>query len=114
MGDAKDAVSKLPTEVKREVGQALWEAQAGTHPHRAKALKGDLRDVHELTVDDARGERTFRVVYTVNIGQVLYVLHAFTKKSRRGIATDRRDLELIRRRFNDAKDDEQTDRDTNR
>ncbi|MGH7756198.1 MAG: type II toxin-antitoxin system RelE/ParE family toxin [Vulcanimicrobiaceae bacterium] len=110
MGDAKDVVSRLPRAPKREVGQALWEAQTGTHSHHAKPLKGDLREVHEIVIDDARGERTFRVVYTVKIGDALYILHAFTKKSRRGIATDRRDLDLIRKRLNDAKSDEQTNR----
>jgi len=110
MGDAKDVVSQLPSDPRREVGQALWEAQTGTHPHHAKPLKGDLRDVHEIVVDDVRGERTFRVVYTVKIGDVLYVLHAFTKKSRHGISTDRHELDVIRKRLNDAKNDEQTNR----
>jgi len=42
---------------------------------------------------------TWRAVYTVRFPEAVYVLHAFQKKSKRGIATPKRDMELIRQRL---------------
>ena len=52
-------------------------------------------------VSDYRGD-TFRAVYTVRLANRVFVLHAFQKKSRRGIATPQADVELIRRRLRRA------------
>ncbi|MBV6503849.1 MAG: hypothetical protein AKCLJLPJ_01943 [Fimbriimonadales bacterium] len=49
-------------------------------------------------VEDHDGN-TYRVVYTVKFPEVVYVLHCFQKKSKSGIATPKRDVELIRARF---------------
>ena len=43
--------------------------------------------------------RNWRAVYTVSIGDSIYVVHAFQKKSKRGIATSRSDMELVRQRL---------------
>jgi len=48
---------------------------------------------------------TYRAVYTVKFGELLYVLHAFQKKSKRGIATPKLDLDLVRKRLKIAEDD---------
>src|SRR5215813_2730309 len=48
---------------------------------------------------------TFRAVYTVRFGEVVYVLHVFQKKSKRGIATPKKELELIRKRLKLAEED---------
>jgi phage-related protein len=53
--------------------------------------------VLEVT-DDFAGE-TYRVVYTIRFPSAFYVLHAFQKKAKRGIATPRQDVELIRARL---------------
>jgi phage-related protein len=55
-------------------------------------------------VDDFDGD-TFRAVYTVRFTKAVYVLHAFQKKSKRGIATPKAELDLIRRRFKGARED---------
>lgn len=49
-------------------------------------------------IEDHRGD-TYRAVYTVRFATAIYVLHAFQKKSKRGIATPKRELELIRERL---------------
>ena len=54
-----------------------------------------------MVVSDHRGD-TFRAVYTVRLGDRVYVLHAFQKKSKRGIATPQVEVDLIRRRFKPA------------
>ena len=51
----------------------------------------------EIAAYDASG--TYRAIYTVSIGQSIYVLHAFQKKSKAGIATPKAEMELIRQRL---------------
>jgi phage-related protein len=55
-------------------------------------------------VDDFGGD-TFRAVYTVRFAGVVYVLHAFQKKSKRGVATPKADLDLIEQRLKRARED---------
>jgi phage-related protein len=83
--------------VQDEVGYALYLAQRGEKHVAAKPLKGLGSGVLEV-VSDFRGD-TFRAVYTVRLADRVYVLHAFQKKSKRGIATPQLELDLIRRRL---------------
>jgi phage-related protein len=55
-------------------------------------------------VDDFQTD-TYRAVYTVRFADVIYVLHAFQKKSKKGIATPKADMELIKRRLRAAEND---------
>jgi phage-related protein len=45
---------------------------------------------------------TYRAVYAVKIGEKIYVLHAFQKKSKHGIKTPQADVDLIKQRYKDA------------
>ena len=80
------------------MGYALYLAQTeGTH-ESAKSLKGfGGAGVLEICEDDAGG--TYRAVYTIKFAGAVYLLHAFQKKSTKGIATSKRDIELIRSRM---------------
>jgi phage-related protein len=79
----------------------LYTAQQGDIDPAARPLKGfGGASVIEI-VSDHCGD-TWRAVYTVRYLEAIYVLHAFQKKSKRGIATPARDLELIRRRLSEA------------
>jgi len=49
-------------------------------------MKGNLRDVIEIAVDDDSGDRTYRTTCTIKIGEVVYVLHAFPKKATLGVS----------------------------
>ena len=83
------------------MGFALHQVQQGDEPLAAKALKGfGGRSILEL-VDDFDGD-AYRAVYTVRFAGMVYVLHAFQKKSKKGIATPQRDIELIKARLRDA------------
>ena len=62
--------------------------------------------VLELIEEHDRG--TYRAVYTVKFPGVVYVLHVFQKKSKRGVATPRHDIELIRSRYELAQDHNRT------
>ena len=94
----------LPPDVRRDNGQALYTAQCGGTDPAAKPLKGfGGARVMELVEDDRSG--TYRAVYTVQFADAIYVLHVFQKKSRRGIATPKQDIDLIRRRLAEAERD---------
>ena len=104
IGSSKDDLSAFPDDVKRRVGRALWDAQLGLKAPFAKPLRGFGRaDVLEI-VDDLDGD-TYRAVYTVRFEKAVYVLHAFKKKSRKGIATPQSEVRLIKRRLTRAKED---------
>jgi phage-related protein len=104
VGDSKEDPSSFPEDVRRRVGGALWEAQVGRKAPYAKPLKGySGAGVLEI-VDDFDGD-TFRAVYTARFAKAVYVLHAFQKKSKRGIATPRAELDMIERRLKRAQED---------
>jgi phage-related protein len=94
-------LKEFPEDVLDVVGRALDEAQRGRKPHEAKPLKGfGGAGVLEI-VDDHEGN-TYRAVYTVRFPRAVYVLHCFQKKSKKGIATPKADLDLIKSRLADA------------
>lgn len=104
VGTSKEDLRKLPEEVRRRVGGALWDAQLGRKAPYAKPLKGfSGASVLEI-VDDFDGD-TYRTVYTVRFANAVYVLHAFQKKARRGIATPKAELALIEQRLKRAAED---------
>ncbi len=104
VGSSRDALRGFPEEVRNRVGGALWEAQLGCKAPYAKPLKGFGGAAVLEVVDDFDGT-TYRAVYTVRFAGVVYVLHAFQKKSKRGIATARREIALIEQRLLRARED---------
>lgn len=104
VGSSKEDLSGFPADVRQRVGGALWEAQTGHKAPYAKPLKG-FGDAGVLEIlDDFDGD-TFRAVYTIRFARAVYVLHAFQKKSKRGAATPKAELDLIDRRLKRAKED---------
>jgi phage-related protein len=101
VGSSKEDLLAFPDAVQDEIGTALSVAQFGGKHPKAKPWKGEGPGLFEV-VEDHRGD-TYRAVYTVRFEGVVYVLHAFQKKSPRGIRTPRRDVELITRRLNEAR-----------
>ena len=85
LGGTLRTLRTFPSGVQDEVGYALYLAQRGEKHVSARQLKGLGPGVLEI-VSDHRGD-TFRAVYTVRLGERVFVLHAFQKKSKRGIAT---------------------------
>jgi phage-related protein len=103
IGSAKSDLLEFPEAVKSEIGVALSVAQfGGKHPN-AKPWKGEGSGVLEI-VEDHRGD-TYRAVYTVKFESTAYVLHAFQKKSPKGIKTAQTDVELVSRRLKVASED---------
>lgn len=93
---------EFPDLVKRAMGYGLFSAQEGKlHPH-AKVLSGmGNAGVQEIRENDGSG--TYRVIYTVEMKEYVFVLHAFQKKSKSGIATPKQELDLVRVRLKEAK-----------
>jgi phage-related protein len=104
VGSSKDNLSDFPQEVRRRVGGALWDAQRGLKAPYAKPLRGFGGTGVLEVVDDYDGD-TYRAVYTVRFVGIVYVLHAFQKKSKRGIATPSAELDLIKQRLKRARED---------
>ena len=101
MGPTLKDLRGSPEEVKDGIGYALELVQKGDRPANAKPLKGfGGASVLEI-VEDFAGD-TWRAVYTVTIADRVYVLHFFQKKSKRGIATPKKEIDLIKRRLRDA------------
>jgi phage-related protein len=104
VGPSRRELKKFPDEVRGSIGHALHQAQCGEEPESAKALKGfGGRSILEI-VTDFDGN-TFRAVYTVRFSDAIYVLHAFQKKSKKGITTPKQTIELIKSRLRDAESD---------
>ena len=91
----------MPDEVQQTFGFALYYAQIGLLHPAAKPLKGfGSAGIVEI-VEDWRGS-AYRAVYTVRFARAIYVLHCFEKKSKRGIETPKREMDLIRERLKEA------------
>ena len=100
IGSSRKDLKACPDEICDAIGRALFLVQKGTRPHGAKTLTG-LEGVTEIRKNDESG--TYRAVYTAELGDLVFVLHVFQKKSKSGITTPKQDIDLIRQRLKEAK-----------
>ena len=104
VGSSRRDLKTFPKTVRRHMGQALYAAQFGEEYPSVRALKGRAgRSVLEIVARDVSG--TYRAVYTVRFRDVIYVLHAFQKRSKKGIATPKMEMDLIALRLAAAEKD---------
>lgn len=101
IGSAKKDLEALPEDVKDIFGYALHRAQEGYKHPQAKPLKG-FGGAGVLEVVESYSGGAYRAVYTVKFGAAVYVLHCFQKKSTRGIATPKPDMDVINERLKAA------------
>lgn len=101
IGSSHGDLKQFPEQVQRSIGIALYAAQAGEKHEDAKPLRG-FGGAGVLEVIANHEGDTYRAVYTVRLAHWVYVLHAFQKKSKRGIERSRRDLDLIKNRLKQA------------
>jgi phage-related protein len=92
----------FPDGAQKLLGDELQLLQFGGMPKDAKPFKGVGSGVLEIALRYASD--AYRVVLALQIGRRIYVPHAFQKKSKRGIATSMRDLDLIKKRYNEAQE----------
>ena len=103
VADTREGIRVFPDEVRRASGHALQFAQRGEKSPNARPLKG-YRGAGVLEIVEDYGTDTYRVVYTVRFEGIVYVLHAFQKKSPSGRRTAGKDLALIRERLKRAEE----------
>jgi phage-related protein len=103
VGSSLEDLKTFPEEVQQVVGYALYLAQCGEKHPSAKPLKG-FKGAGVLEVVENFDKDTYRAVYTVKLAGVVYVLHAFQKKSKQGIATPKQEIDLIETRLKRAKE----------
>ena len=100
VGSSREDLKKFPAIVQDRVGFALYQAQVGLKHRTAKPLKGLGANV--LEVISRQDGDTYRTVYTVRFKAAIYVLHAFQKKAKRGIATPKQEIDLVKHRLKAA------------
>jgi phage-related protein len=103
IGSSLKDLRAFPEEVKDVIGVALDIAQQGEKHESTKPLQGFGGAGVLEVIDDFDGD-TYRAVYTVKLKGVVYVLHAFQKKSKRGISTPKEEIDLVKRRFKAAEE----------
>jgi phage-related protein len=102
MGNARRNIQAFPEGAQKLIGDELQLIQFGGMPRDAKPFKGVGSGVIEIALR-YEGD-AYRTVVAVQLGERIYVLHAFQKKSKKGIATPKQDVELIKQRYAEAKE----------
>lgn len=102
LGNSKEKIRSFPEGAQKLLGDELQLVQFGGMPKDAKPLKGFAGGVLEIALRYASD--AYRVVTAVQLGTRIYVLHAFQKKSKKGIATPQREIELIKKRYAEARE----------
>jgi len=94
LGDSLQRLREFPQGVRHDAGYPLEKVQRGEQPDDFKPMPSGGQGVEEIRVRSGTG--SFRVIYLAWLADAVYVLHAFAKKTR---ATDRRDIELAKKRY---------------
>src|SRR5206468_2160023 len=102
LGNTKSNIRAFPEGAQKLIGDELQLIQFGGMPRDAKPFKGIGSGVFEIAI--RHDTDAYRTVLAVQFGEKIYVLHAFQKRSRRGIATPKQDVDLIRQRYQEAKE----------
>jgi phage-related protein len=104
VGSAKKDFCQFPAGVQDDFGYALYLVQSGVNvvPGAKPLGKGTLKGLGIIELCDDHDGDTFRTVYTARLGKAVYVLDAFKKKSKHGIATPKHETDLIRQRYEAA------------
>jgi phage-related protein len=104
VASSKKDLLDFPLETIQDVGYALYIAQCGDKAPRAKPLKG-FGGASVLEVVQNQDGDTYRAVFTVRFEDAIYVLHCFQKKSKSGIATPQKEIDLIKSRLKLAEEE---------
>ena len=103
IGSTKRDLKQFPDDVQDAMGHALDMAQQGKKQQDAKPLSGfGGASILEI-VEDHDGD-TYRAVYTVRFAGAVYALHVFQKKAKKGIATPKPEIDLIKSRLKKAEE----------
>ena len=98
LGDSKAIIRSFPITAKWKIGGQLYYVQSGLDPDDWKPMPSVGPGVREIRVRDLSG--AYRVIYVANIGDTVFVLNAFVKKTQ---TTPQREIELARKRLKELK-----------
>ena len=102
LGDSRRNIRAFPVAAQKLIGDELQLIQFGGMPRDVKPFKGVGSGVIELAL--RHDTNAYRVVLAVHLGRRIYVLHAFQKKAKSGRKTPQREIEVIERRYKEAKE----------
>jgi phage-related protein len=102
LGNTKTNLLEFPKGAQKLIGDELQLMQFGGMPKDAKPFKGVGSGVFEIAL--RYNTDAYRVVVAVQLGDKIYVLHAFQKKSKRDIETPKKDIDLIKQRYKEAQE----------
>ncbi len=103
LGTSRKDMKEFPEDVQYGMGHALLQVQKGERPTHAKTLSG-FGSASIVEIKERSLSGTYRTVYTIEKPEYVFVLHAFQKKSKSGIATPPKDIETIKRRIKEVDD----------
>jgi phage-related protein len=101
---SKSDLRGFPSDVVRDVGYALLQAQNGEVNIHATPLIG-FKGAGVLEKNYHLYGNKYRAVYTTHLSEAVFVLHCFQKKSKSGIATPPKDMDLVKSRLKLAEAD---------
>lgn len=102
LGNSRKNILAFPEKARKLIGDELQFIQFGSMPKDAKPYKGIGPGVIEIALK--LNKEAYRCIQAVQLGEIVYVLHAFQKKSKSGIATPKPEVDLIKQRYRDAKE----------
>jgi len=102
LGNTKRNARAFPDEAKKLIGDELRLIQYGEIPPKTKPFKGIGSGILEIAIRHNR--EAYRTILAVQLGRKIYILHAFHKKSKSGIATPQKDVDLIKQRYKEAQE----------
>jgi phage-related protein len=102
LGNSKKNIQAFPADAQKDMGDEIQLIQFGGMPKDAKPFKGVGSGVFEIAL--RHDTNAYRAVMAVQLGEKIYVLHAFQKKSPKGIKTAKPDIDLIKKRYKEAQE----------
>lgn len=93
IGNSRECIRNFPDAVRQEIGMQIFRIQQGLDPEDWKPMKTVGAGVREIRIH--AGDE-YRTLYVANIGHVVYILHAFQKKT---LKTSKKDIDLARKRY---------------
>jgi phage-related protein len=102
LGNSRRNIQAFPPDARRIIGGELQLMQYGGMPKDAKPFRGIGSGVIEIAI--RHDGEAYRTVVALQFGRNIYVLHSFQKKSKKGIATPKQDVDLIKQRYKEAKE----------
>ena len=102
LGNTKKNILEFPEDVRKLIGDELQFIQFGGMPKDAKPFNGVGSGVIEIAVK--YDKEAYRCIQAVQLGEKIYVLHAFQKKAKKGITTPKKDVDVVKKRYKEAKE----------